>query len=171
VIKEVIKEVPAPAPTPPMTEVLVRNGWEGIWRPKSQLPMFGLKNVGGRVTGVYAAQGGRVLRIQGGAVVGDSVEVVVDDGLFRVRFGLRPIDSESMKVEAWITDDDWLISLSRANKLVNQRSKNARTGRQVLLQRQRALLVGLQMQANIMLTRKPSSLGVFYRGSENRPQP
>ena len=70
-----------------------------------------------------------------------------------MHFRLAVLDSASMSVTAWITDEDWLVSLARGNQMT-------RTPQQ-------ALAVRRQLAENARLTRKPASLGTFYRGTEN----
>lgn len=157
VIKEVVKEVPSPAPKPlppPVTQARTPQPWVGIWRPRtSELPMFKLQEAGGTVAGIYASAAGAVLPFKGGKVDGDAIVLVVDDSLFRVHFRLAMKDSQSLSVESWITDEDWLISLARANKKVRTR--------------QQALAVQRQLAENAKLTRKRASLGTLYRGTDN----
>jgi hypothetical protein len=156
IIQEVIKEVEVvrevPVLQPPAEIARPAFTWNGMWRPKtSELPMFKLHESKGGISGQYAPSWSRVLSFQGGRIVGNAVEIVVDDSLFRVHFRLERIDEMSLNVTAWITDADWLISLERANKKVATR--------------QEALLVRAQMEANMKMTRKRQDVGVFYRGT------
>ncbi|MHB1423120.1 MAG: hypothetical protein ACYC3I_07990 [Gemmataceae bacterium] len=151
---EVIKEVPAVQPAPPPVEAPPSFSWQGIWRRKNaQLPMFRLKEMRGIVGGEYAPDWNTVLSFRGGKVSNNGVEIVVDNNMFRVHFRLAMANSEAVRVTACVTDEDWMISLARANKMV-------RTPQEALIARK-------IMEENIKLTRKPQDLGLFYRGTEN----
>lgn len=155
VVREVGREAPALRPLPHVVNIPGRKPWEGIWRPRNApLPMFRLKQARGTVIGVYAPVSGAVLQLRGGREVGNAVEVAVDDCQFRVHFRLTVIDSTSVSAAGFITDEDWLISLQRANWKVK-------------MMPQQAFEVRRQLEEYIALKGKPVSIGVLHRGLEN----
>ena len=129
IYKEVVRYEKEPAPPPqiiykevekivPATPVLEAKNitGEGVWRHKSgQLPMFKVKVSGKTVTGLYRRNWSRVLPFREGKPTANGVIVIVDDGLFRVHFELKMLNADALTVEAWVTDEDWLTVLARAN--------------------------------------------------------
>jgi hypothetical protein len=153
IVKEVRVTVPAPAPPPPPVQLATANPvWDGVWRRRGNpLPMVRLKQLGQSVTGEIAPNWSAVLPFRDGCVVGDSVEFVADDGVFRKHFRMTLVGEDTAKLESLVTDDDWLTSLARANKA-------ARTPQQ-------ALVLRLMLEHNAKEMRKPITVGTFTRSA------
>lgn len=156
VVREVVKEVIKNVPVPAVLKTPERKPWEGIWKHETgQLPMFQLKASGRSVTGRYAPNRGAVLGIAGGKDMGNGVELLVDDGLFRVKFRLTVAGDNLMNAQAWISDESWLDSLARGN-----------SNRQVRTPEQAEMVIRI-LHENIKLTKQPQTIGLFVRGTED----
>jgi hypothetical protein len=163
--KVIIKGVPAPAPAPPPPPVAppppppppeavleAKPVRDGVWRGKEHpLPMVQLRLSGESVAGTLAPDWSAVLPFCDGKVAGDAVEVAVDNGVFRTHFRMSLVDDGRAKLEAWVTDEDWMASLARANKL-------ARPPRQAVVARRK-------LEHNARRLRKPKAVGTFLRGA------
>ena len=66
--------------------------------------------------GTCAANWGTIVPWRGGVVNGDSLELVVDEELIRADVRMTLTAPGKAKVEQWVTDDDWMTSLQRANR-------------------------------------------------------
>jgi hypothetical protein len=89
--------------------------------------------------------------LHGVGVSGDALEFVVDDALSRVHIRMALDGQDKAKVEQWVTDEDWMASLERANKAAKTR--------------QQALVLRTALQQNARKFRKPVVIGVFTRQS------
>ena len=120
-------EPPAPPPPPPRVEKPIAPSiWDGVWRRrKYALPMLQLKQMGSRVTGVYAPDWSGPLPFGDGKVDGDSVEFTVGDPIFRLHVRISMMRTDTATLQVWITDEDWLASLAKANRRVRTRAKVA----------------------------------------------
>jgi hypothetical protein len=150
----IIKEVPIPAPSlppPPLPQPTVTTVWGGVWRTNEYpLPMFRINQSGALVDGTYAPPNwGSPLSFRNGLVIGDTLEFVVEDQVFRAHFRMSMVGDSKAKVEEWVSDEDWMTSLERANKA-------ARTPQQAL--QARAIL-----EENAKRLRKPVTVGIFGR--------
>jgi hypothetical protein len=166
-----VVRVPAPAPAPPpplpppvvaaptperledrvITTVLKEKSvWEGTWRQeKVAVPMFRLSPDGEGVGGTCAANWGNIAKLRGGSVKGDVLEFVVDADVSPVHIRMAMTGEGKAKVEQWVTADDWMVSLERANKI-------AKT-----VQQRRVLHAVLEKNAQTY--RKPVVIGTFIR--------
>jgi hypothetical protein len=138
-------------PEPPTVAKIAATGvWDGVWRRKeSPLPMFRLHQEDNAVAGTCAANWGPAVPLHGCGVTEDALEFVVDDVVSRVHIRMALDGQGKAKVEQWVTDDDWMTSLERANK-------TAKTPQQ-------AHLVKVALQQNARKFRKPVLIGVFNR--------
>ena len=113
------------------------------------LPMLQLKQMGSRVTGVYAPDWSGPLPFGDGKVDGDSVEFTVGDPIFRLHVRISMMRTDTATLQVWITDEDWLASLAKANRRVRTRRRKALRFRAIL-------------KRNLKL-RRPVTIGVFIR--------
>ena len=143
---------PEPPPPPPPQEetIQVKGVWDGVWRRNDNpLPMVRVKQSGDAVAGTFAAKWGAVLPFNDGAADGDNLVFVVDDQMFRVHLRMTMLGDAKAKVEQWVSDSDWEISLERAIKTV-------RTPQQ-------AAVVRAILERNARKYRKPVLIGIFSR--------
>ena len=146
--------VPPPPPeTPPYQPEPVPGVWNGVWRRKNYpLPMFRLMSRSDNmVVGTCAPNWGTVLPFSVGAATQDAVEFVVDDQVFRVHVRMTMVGEEKAKVEQWVTDDDWAVSLERALRLVKTP--------------QQAAIARAKLERDAQRFRKPVTVGIFTRQS------
>jgi hypothetical protein len=151
----VLPPEPKPEPNPVETRMLStvpkeKNVWEGGWRwNESPLPMFKVSQDGDGLAGTCAANWGTVVAWRNGVVTGNVLEFVVDEDISRVHVRMTMTAEGKSKVEQWVTDNDWMVSLERANK-----------GAKTPLQR-RAIKAALLQNAQKF--RKPVVIGIFTR--------
>jgi hypothetical protein len=149
----VVVAKPPPPPEPSRTPVLVRREWNGLWRRKeTPLPMFKLNQSESSVAGSCAPNWSAVLQFSGGTATEETVEFVVDDNVFRIHVRMTMLGQDKAKVENWVSDDDWLLSLARANRA-------ARTPQQAILAR-------AVLERSAKKLRKPVVVGIFTRSEE-----
>jgi hypothetical protein len=111
-------EVPVPVPAAPAPRIESGSWWDGVWRmPKYALPMFHLKVSGATLSGKYAPSWSAVNAFAGGKVLGDGsvVQFAVADQWNRVHFRMWLLHNGDARLEAWISPEDWLEMLARAN--------------------------------------------------------
>jgi hypothetical protein len=144
---------PAPPPLPPLAVTPARSAWEGIWRRKTEpLPMFAFKQSGRSVSGVLSPIDlGPAVPFKDGVDLDGVLEFVVDDKVFRAHFRMILLDDNKAKLESWVTDEDFLVSLERAKKAV----KTPQQG-----------LVTQLMLDDSAKRRKPRTVGTFWRQEE-----
>ncbi len=144
---------PRPAPPPPAAKIVaVRAVWDGVWRrEKYPLPMIRLYQAGNSIEGNYAPNWSGVYSFRNGWMGSNTVVFVVVDRVFRTHFRMTILGPDKAMVECCVTDEDWLIALANANKMV-------RTPLQAL----EARMILEEMAKGIG---KPVNLGVFVRGS------
>jgi hypothetical protein len=152
---------PAPPPVPPPVFVAPKteertlstvpkeeSAWKGVWRRKeSPLPMFKMNEDGQE--GTCAANWGTIVARKAASVAADALEFVVDEEIIRAHVRMKLTAPGKAKVEQWVTDDDWMTSLQRANK-----------GNKTPLQRKAIKDVLL---INARKYRKPVVIGIFIR--------
>jgi hypothetical protein len=111
-IKPTLRTTPPP---PPPKIVPVSSVWDGVWVPrKSPLPMFELHQAGDSIVGRYAPNMSAVNLIQSGRIVGNSVEFIGTDKVFRAHFRMTMLKTDQAMVEECITDQDWLFGFANA---------------------------------------------------------
>ena len=152
-LPRLVPAAPEPPPeSPTVAKIAAAGVWDGCWRRKeSPLPMFRLHQEDSSVAGTCAANWGDISPLHAVGVSGDALEFIVDDVLSRVHIRMALDGQGKAKVEQWVTDDDWLTSLERANKTVKTP--------------QQARVVRAALQQNARKFRKPVEIGVFTRES------
>jgi hypothetical protein len=141
---------PAPPAPPPVEIEPVQSAWDGVWRPeRSPLPIFELRQVGNSVMGKCAPNWSVVLSFRDGKTQGNTVAFAVADPVLRVHFRMTLLGTGMARLEGWITEEDWLVALANANKIV-------RTPQQALLARN-------ILQGSAKRRGKPVNLGRFTR--------
>lgn len=151
------KESPPPLPAPraprrPAARMEARSTWDGVWRrERYPLPMFELKQAGNEIMGNLAPDWSGVYPFRGGRIVGNAVEFVVTDLIFRAHFRLTMLGPDRAKVEAWVTDEDWLFGFANAQNAVTTP--------------QQAVAARMILEYQARLRGKPKPLGTFSRSS------
>jgi hypothetical protein len=146
---------PPPPPPPPSAKIeAVTSVWDGVWRrEKNPLPMFKLRQDGDSIEGDYAPNWSGVYAFRDGKIVDNAVEFVATDGVFRAHFRMTMLGPDKAKVESCVTDEDWLIGLANANRMV-------RTPQQAQLARR-------ILQETAKQKGKPVSMGIYVRGTSD----
>jgi hypothetical protein len=145
--------VVAAPPPPPVERVLStvpkeKSVLEGVWRRKeSPLPMFKVSEDGQE--GTCAANWGTIVPWRNGSANGDVLEFVVDEEIIRAHVRMTLTAPGKARVEQWVTDNDWMVSLQRANK-----------GAKTPLQRK---AIKTELLQNATKYRKPVVIGIFIR--------
>ena len=129
-----------------------KSEWKGIWRRKeTPLPMFKVGQDGQE--GTCAANWGTIVGWKAASVAADALEFVVDEDIIRAMpLRMTMTGKGKAKVEQWVTDDDWMTSLQRANR-------GAKTPQQ-----RQAIKMTLLMNARRY--RKPVVIGIFIRQAD-----
>jgi hypothetical protein len=145
------KPAPPPPPAPPIKLPPIGAAWEGVWRREEYpVPMFKFSQSGTLVEGTCVPNWGTSLPFSDGLAVDDTLEFVVDDRqVFRTHFKMTVAGKDRAKLEEWVTDEDLMMSLQRANK-------TARTPQQ-------ALVLRAIIEENSRKLRKPATVGIFTR--------
>jgi hypothetical protein len=175
VVKEI--KVPGPAPEPIIREVKVREPaapvvaapvplqqagpgggqfwtgkgeWDGVWRQRSlAFPAFRLVTMANGIAGDCIPNWAESVSFQVDEAEEKSIRFLADNGVFRLRFQMTKEGDNRVKIEAWMTDEDWVFCLERLKK----KARN-----------QQELLLGQAVLAdNWRRYRKRNNLGTFYR--------
>jgi hypothetical protein len=147
---------PAPQPFVAAPPILPEaQDWGGVWhQQRYPLPSFRMVPTANGVRGLCASNWSTdSLRFESSDLDRGTLRIIVDDGVFRLRFLMTKTGDNSAKVEAWLTDEDWSDCLIRANRKV----------RTV----QEAILARAILENNFKHFRTRKTIGTFIRQSND----